>query len=310
MLIRVFSDPATQFEWIDVVDPSQNELETLGEKYKFSTNTVQDALDPEHLPKYEQLESGLHFFIARSFDEESTAEADTVQELTRKVAVFYSDQFVLTIHRRDQPYLVRLRSRWMARPHSPNPKARYHGRVVLDLLRELIATYESPVEMAQASLEIQETQIFMGQGSRRVVEDLYYVKRKAFVYRRMLRFALDLIPKLSSSLSVPKALEQDLGELGDGLSFHAEQLLENVNQLLNVHISLSSNRSNEVMRVLTIFSVFFMPLTFIVGVYGMNFDFMPELKHPYGYAGVWVVMILVCVSIFIWFRHKGWLSRE
>jgi magnesium transporter len=310
MLIRVFSDSTTHFEWIDVVDPSQAELETLGEKYKLSTNTVQDALDPEHLPKYEVLESGLHFFIARSFDEESTFEADTVQELTRKVAVFYSDQFVLTIHRKDQPYLVRLRNKWTHRPHSPNPKAKYHGRIVLDLLRELVSTYEHPVDMSQASLEIQETQIFMGQGSRSVVEDLYYAKRKAFIYRRMLRLALDLIPKLSASLGVPKALEQDLLETGDRLSFHADHLLENVNQLLNVHISLSSNRSNEVMRVLTIFSVFFMPLTFIVGVYGMNFENMPELTHPWGYKSVWAVMVAVCVSIFLWFRHKGWLSRD
>ncbi len=310
MLVRVFSDPTTHFEWIDVVDPSQSELETLGEKYRLSTNTVQDALDPEHLPKYEQLEGGMHFFIVRSYDDDSTYEADTVQELTRKVAVFYSDQFVLTIHRKDQPYMVRLRNRWSNRPHSPNPKARYHGRIVLDILRELVGTYENPMDLSQASLEVQETQIFMEQGSRRVVEDLYYAKRKAFVYRRMLRLAMDLIPKLSPSLAVPKALEQDLLETGERLSFHAEQLLENVNQLLNVHISLSSNRSNEVMRVLTIFSVFFMPLTFIVGVYGMNFQFMPELAHPWGYRGVWIFMISVCVAIFGWFRHKGWLNRE
>jgi magnesium transporter len=82
---------------------------------------------------------------------------------------------------------------------------------------------------------------------------------------------------------------------------------ENIQQLLNVYFSASSQRTNETMRILTIFSVFFMPLTFIVGIYGMNFEFMPELRWKMGYPGVLFVMVVVTTFIYVWFKKKGWL---
>jgi magnesium transporter len=85
------------------------------------------------------------------------------------------------------------------------------------------------------------------------------------------------------------------------------QAEEDSSNLLNFYLSMAAHRTNEIMRLLTIFSVFFLPLTFIVGVYGMNFEYMPELKMRYGYFGVWVVMVLLTMSIYILFKRKKWL---
>jgi magnesium transporter len=82
---------------------------------------------------------------------------------------------------------------------------------------------------------------------------------------------------------------------------------DNINQLLNIYFSASSQRTNEMMRILTIFSVFFMPLTFIVGIYGMNFEFMPEMKWKWGYPIVLAVMVIVTLLIYVWFKKKKWL---
>ena len=77
-------------------------------------------------------------------------------------------------------------------------------------------------------------------------------------------------------------LFRDVQENAESYHFYADELLDDANTLLNVQLALASHRTSEVMRVLTVFSVFFLPLTFIVGVYGMNFDFMPELRQRWG----------------------------
>ena len=75
-----------------------------------------------------------------------------------------------------------------------------------------------------------------------------------------------------------------------------------------MQLSLSSQKTNQVMRTLTVFSAFFLPLTFLVGVYGMNFEYMPELTQRWGYPAVWVVMVLITIGIYTLVRRRGWLK--
>ena len=76
----------------------------------------------------------------------------------------------------------------------------------------------------------------------------------------------------------------------------------------DTYLTSVSNRMNEVMKVLTIIATIFIPLTFIVGVYGMNFDHMPELHWHWGYLGVWGLMLLITLAMVVYFRKKGWLG--
>ncbi len=80
--------------------------------------------------------------------------------------------------------------------------------------------------------------------------------------------------------------------------------------LMDVYLSVLSNRLNEVMKVLTIISTLFIPLTFLVGVYGMNFRHMPELEWTWGYAGLWAVLLAVALVLLAYFRRKGWLGES
>jgi magnesium transporter len=104
-------------------------------------------------------------------------------------------------------------------------------------------------------------------------------------------------------------LFRDVQENAESYHFYADELLDDANTLLNVQLALASHRTSEVMRVLTVFSVFFLPLTFIVGIYGMNFDYMPELRRPWGYPAVMALMTVVTFAIYRWFRRNGWLRR-
>ena len=75
----------------------------------------------------------------------------------------------------------------------------------------------------------------------------------------------------------------------------------------DTYLSSISNRMNEVMKVLTIIATIFIPLTFIAGVYGMNFEFMPELKWRWAYFGIWGVIIVVAIAMIVYFKRKKWL---
>ena len=77
--------------------------------------------------------------------------------------------------------------------------------------------------------------------------------------------------------------------------------------LADTHLTVMGNRMNEVMKVLTIFATIFIPITFVAGVYGMNFDVIPELKWQYSYAVFWVIGISIAGGMLFWFRRKGWL---
>jgi magnesium transporter len=79
---------------------------------------------------------------------------------------------------------------------------------------------------------------------------------------------------------------------------------------LEAYLSVVSNRLNEIMKVLTIFSAVMLPLTFIAGVYGMNFDNMPELHSRYGYYGAWIFMVVVAVGMLLFFKKRGWIGRS
>jgi magnesium transporter len=80
-----------------------------------------------------------------------------------------------------------------------------------------------------------------------------------------------------------------------------------LSSILDIYLSSISNRMNEIMKVLTIVATVFMPLTFLAGVYGMNFKYMPELEWHWGYFSIWSIMLVIAISMLIYFRRKKWL---
>jgi magnesium transporter len=157
----------------------------------------------------------------------------------------------------------------------------------------------------ETELDQLEAAIVLKNQTHTVLRKLYHLKRKAAVCLRILRLTKPIIDNLGENTTA--AVHQDLREFHLSLETSYDQTIENANNLLNLYISLSSQRTNEVVRVLTLFSVFFMPLTFIVGIYGMNFDFMPELRSPYGYPVVLTLMGIITLGIYRWFKKKKWL---
>lgn len=303
MQTTVFECGTPPFRWIDVVDPSREELEALASEHGLHATSVQDCLEPGHLPKYERFGDSV-FMIARAYDERAAHDADTAQQLTRKIAIFLCEHLLITVHRSEQRFLED-QKRSLAKRLQPSKDC--GERIVIALLDAVLDTYWPPLDEAERAVGVHEKGLLERRDVATVIREVYVLKRKVTALRWMGRHTVDMIQKLKTSSEATNPRLTDLKENSDGLYFAADELLEDVNNLLHLQLSLAAHQTNEVMRVLTIFSVFFMPLTFIVGVYGMNFKFMPELEKTWGYPAVWAVMIATCAAVFVWFKRRGWL---
>lgn len=297
------ADSDQRFRWIDVVDPSREELEELAKSYDLAPDSVQVSLDSTHLPKVEEIEDDL-FVVVRFFDEQASETADTVQALTRKISIYSSHESLITIHRSDPSFLFRLRQKW-SQTKEFQPDLSF--RIVREILRESFATYKTPLAKASEALDELQDHFFKQKGSREIIQDLFLWQQKISSIKRVVRLSIDnIIPTMGLLCKTELPLDPSLKEESERVYFYADELGDEVSNLLNLNLALSSNRTNETMRLLTVFSVFFMPLNFIVGIYGMNFAYMPELQFRYGYFTVLAVLMLLAVSIYFWFRRNGW----
>jgi magnesium transporter len=287
---------------VDVADPTREELLKIATEYGLSSFAVEDCLNPRHQPKYERIQDR-HFVILRHADSSSyPSRSDTITELTRKVAIFFDHEVIVTIHRKPQGFFERVATRL-----SNLPDGKSTAGPLVELFHAVIQTFEQPIAWVEEQFDQLETHIFSQSGPAFQLEDLYFLKRKVSIFRRMLRENIEVLSRSVVALNGESSEVQNIREDAERHLHWAEELIEVVTALLTIHISLASHRTNETMRVLTIFSAFFMPLTFIVGVYGMNFEFMPELTSPIGYPAVWAVMIAITAGIYGWFRINGWV---
>lgn len=290
--------------WLDVVAPTEAELQQIAARFGLHETSVQDALEPEHLPKYERIESTT-FIIVRAIDADAGPRASGLRELTRKVAIFFGSDFLITIHRTPQPFLTNIERQYTADPTAHLPELR--EQILIDILNGAIETYGAPLEAAENVIDDFESIVFGEQETTTPLRAVYFERRRIGLMKRLLRHSLDVIQRLVPAAKSAMPLYQDLRENAESMHVYADELLDDVNHLLTMQLALASHRTNEIVRVLTVFSVFFLPLTFIVGVYGMNFTFMPELKARWGYPAILGVMALVTVAIYLWFRRRGWL---
>jgi magnesium transporter len=255
------------------------------------------------------------FLILRAHDVEAPKDADSVQELTRKIAIFTGKGFVLTIHRKDLPFLALVRTDWQTKIKDMAEAA--GDELLATLLYDCFQTFEPALNAMAHALEVSETAVFGTHANQQFdLEQGYYLRRGVSVAKRLLRQSFDVATKLSHHIDGKAAPHfQDVRERVESLLFHADELYESTHTLLSLHLALASqktneasHRINEIIRVLTIFSVFFLPLNFITGIYGMNFEVMPGIHLSNGFTMVTMTMLLVTTSIALWFRHKGWMK--
>ena len=300
MAIVIFENKEQILTWVDVTAPSSTELTELSKTYDLNHFALSACLQPDHLPKHEDID-GTHFIITRVLMPIRSGKSVSIQSISTKIAFFYRPGLLITIHRIPHDFIQDVRMRFFDKGQFKLVES-----IVAKLLWHILHSYELPAVGLSTELDEFENMVFSQNLTPQMLLELYQIKRKALMSKKLLLFTQEAI----SSVKLPVAKADDLQDSRDlhlKLLNIYDQIHEDVSNLVNFYLSISAQKTNEVIKVLTIFSVFFMPLTFVVGIYGMNFDYMPELKMRYGYPLLLGIMVLLSGGIYLWFRKKRWL---
>jgi len=295
--------------WIHVQGvPSEAALRELGAVFQLHSLALEDVLNKGQRPKVEPFDDQL--FLVMSLPE---IRAGLV--VIEQVSFFLGQNFLVSFCEGGAVSFEQI----VQRLHEHGVRLRSHGAdYLLYTLLDMVIDQGFPVlESFGLELESLEEQILASAGGD-TLERIHTVKRELILLRRMLWPQRELINQL---LRGEQALvrEETLIYLRDCYD-HAIQVMELLEtyremtaSMLEIYLSSINNQTNQVMRYLTVIATIFIPLTFIVGVYGMNFDRnagpwnMPELSWPYGYLLVWLAMAGVVLSMLAFFRRRKWI---
>lgn len=297
--------PDKKFNWFDVTSPDDADIVRISEEFKLPFLLVQDCLRPEHLPKYEETEDGHHFLMMRAYDKESPHDATTVQELTRKIALFITGDRLVTIHRVELPHLSRVIGKCEKQDAFPKSIQMLVHQVVLDAVR----TYEEPINHLQDLYDDFETEVLSKKCDMDMMK-VYRFRRQLFVLKRILKQTNDGLYRSKDFWQKHSSMLQDLRENVDQLYFQLDEVSDNFEHLLELQIQMDDQKANDVMKTLTVFSTVLLPLNFIASFYGMNFTQLPGLNSPHALAGVSILMVVVWIVCLIYFRYRGWFKTR
>lgn len=295
---------AHRLVWIDLVgDETGAHRDFLQQCIGLDKLAVDDALRLRHPPKYEDLDDRWCFLLMRGFDANSTS----VKFGTIQLALFWRDNLVVTRHAKPSASIAETAA---ALESGAQPAPGNAWKLLYSILRRLLDRYLPILLRIEARLEEIEEQI-LKRPSDRLLAELMEFSSQLKRLRRIGAYHEKCFASLrvhdSKARGITASQLTDLFEQAERLHSLATLQYETTADLTNGYLSVSAHRLNNVMRVLTVVTVLFVPLTFIAGIYGMNFEFMPELHWRWSYFAVLGSMLSVAIGLLVLFRRKGWI---
>jgi magnesium transporter len=291
--------------WINVDGLHDIEIiQEVGDCQGLHPLVLEDILNTDQRPKLEDYGDYLYIVLKMLYKQEGGGIS------TEQVSLVLGSNFVISFQEGIKgdvfnPVRERLRS----------GKGRIRGMgadfLAFSLMDAIVDNYFVVLEEAEERIEALEEEVVVSP-SAKTVQKLHSLKRDMIFLRKAvwpLREVLAALTRRESKL-ITEAVVVYLRDVYD----HTIQVIDSIETsrdllagMLDIYLSTISNRTNEVMKVLTIIATIFMPLTFIVGLYGMNFEYMPELEWRWGYLAVLLLMVLTTIAMLIYFRRKKWL---
>jgi magnesium transporter len=294
--------------WVDMEAPGPEEVKILGEVFNFHPLSIEDAVETRNNPKVESFPDYL-FFIVHGIKNET----DSHNFVTKELDGFLGKNYIVTFHHENFRSIEVIKQQIRNNPYACSRGADYLLHQILD---QIIDFYIPIVDdFDQAITEIEERVLNLKKTDGRILGEIMDLKRSVNRLLRVSSKQLNVIYRLGhgefpliSTQILP--FYRDVYDHLQKVSELAENYRDLVNGLLDIHFSMVASRTNDVMKVMTIFSAIMLPLSLIAGIYGMNFENMPELKTTYGYFIVLGLMALVALLLLFYFWRKGWILQS
>lgn len=293
--------------WVDMERPTEEDDRTLADVFHFHPLTIEDSRSDRHHPKIEEFPDYV-YFILHGVTVETTPERFTTIELDG----YLGRNFIITYHHE----AFRSINNMKQRVRSTTLPCQRGAASLLHQITDQVVDYYAPVLEAfdERITQIEDDIFATRRPAESILEQILDLKRSVLRLRRISSKQLDILHQMSrgqirlidsSMLPFYRDVYDHLVRVVD----LAETYRDLIAGTLDAYMSVNSNRLNEVMKVLTIFSAVMLPLTFIAGVYGMNFENIPELKTANGYFVALGFMFFVACGMLFFFWRRGWIGK-
>src|SRR5215208_8129406 len=292
--------------WVDMESPGEVDERVLLDVFHFHPLTVEDCRENRHYPKIEEFDGYLYFIVHGVRADISLERFNTIE-----LDGFLGPNYVITYHHEIFRSINNVKQQLRT-----TPVACHRGTAFLlhQILDQVVDYYSPVLDDFDERIDRLEDDIFtLKRPNNQILAEVMDLKRSVLRLRRISGKQMDILHRMSRGefSLITEEMRPFYRDVYDHL-VRVVDLAESYSDLisgsLEAYLSVVSNRLNEIMKVLTIFSVIMLPLTFIAGIYGMNFDNMPELHSRFGYYAVWAIMIVVAVGMLLFFKKRGWIG--
>ncbi|MGF6953692.1 magnesium transporter [Neobacillus sp. B4I6] len=288
-----------KFYWVDFEEPTIVETKLLSEFFHFHPLAIEDCLHFIQRPNMNYYD-GVLFFVLHSLSKTIRCE---------EIDVFVGENYVVSFHKEKDEAIDMVKQKLFASKEMEKVGPLF---VLHSIIDELVDCYFPILHQIEDKLnEYEEKEA----SSKKIIEEVYEIRRELIRLRKSIIPMRDLLYRMINSKRIQetKQIHHYFSDIYDHLMKLTDMVASNqdvTSDMRENYMSIQSNRMNSIMMTLTVITTIFMPLTFIVGVYGMNFDHMPELHWQYGYFITLGVMAIIVIVMIFWFYKKGWLFKK
>ncbi|MCF7561842.1 magnesium/cobalt transporter CorA [Sabulilitoribacter multivorans] len=279
-------------------------IEKIGDHYELHPLVLEDIVNVSQRPKIDEYDD--YIFIALKMLYYDTND----KMVSEQVSFVLGKDYVLSFQEAEGDVFDNVRDR--IRNNKGRVRTLQSDYLLYVLIDSIVDHYFSVIEVLGDKIEDFESEIFSGNINDDISKDIQNLKREILRVRRAifpLREVINRIEKNENTLIQKKTITyyrdvyDHLIQVSENIDIYREMIWG----LMDMYMTTISNKMNEVMKVLTIMASIFIPLTFIAGIYGMNFEYIPELKYKYSYFILWGVMVVLFLGMLYYFKKKKWL---